>query len=219
MRIIDKNTDYYDYYQNILKDDTFTFDRRDSYNLTKEEFCRHFYAVDYKVLHPAKTVIKVHLLMLQICNTFWLIKLTPTKIEGNIDTMLDYDLQVLCKIENYDRPRVLLELSAINIKDQYFRYDTPDSKLIESFTLALQTNTLEKHKPFKDNDTKETRTIPILKNIGLPAIIDPKEIYLALEQYFSLEKTASERTESVGLTNNEKIENHGFDTKISFRGK
>ena len=29
---------YYDYLQNIWRDDTVTFDRRDSYNLSKEEF-------------------------------------------------------------------------------------------------------------------------------------------------------------------------------------
>jgi len=32
-----------------------------------------------------------------------------------------------------------------------------------------------------------------------------------------LEKTASERRESIGLTDIEKIENHGFDKKVSFR--
>ena len=34
---------------------------------------------------------------------------------------------------------------------------------------------------------------------------------------FSLERTASERRESIGLTNDEKITNHGFDVKVSFR--
>jgi hypothetical protein len=45
------------------------------------------------------------------------------------------------------------------------------------------------------------------------------DIYNAFEEYFSLERTSTERTESVGLTDKEKITNHGFDTKISFRGK
>lgn len=61
--------------------------------------------------------------------------------------------------------------------------------------------------------------IPILKECGIVKYINPQDIYLAFEEYFLAEKTASERTESVGITDKEKIENHGFDTKTSFRGK
>jgi hypothetical protein len=60
---------------------------------------------------------------------------------------------------------------------------------------------------------------PILKDAGFSSCVDALDIFLAIEEYFSLEKQDAERTESVRLTNNEKIENHGFDTKISFRGK
>ena len=42
MRIIDSNKDYYDFWQNIWRDDTVTFDRRDSYDLSKEEFAGAF---------------------------------------------------------------------------------------------------------------------------------------------------------------------------------
>ena len=49
--------------------------------------------------------------------------------------------------------------------------------------------------------------------------IDPLEMFLSLEEYFSLEKQANERSESIGLTDKERIENHGFSTKTSFRGK
>ncbi len=49
--------------------------------------------------------------------------------------------------------------------------------------------------------------------------INPLDIYLAFDEYFSLEKQAQERTESVGITDKERIENHGFDVKTSFRGK
>ena len=39
MRIIDKNTDFYDFYQGIYRDDTITFDRTESFLLTKELMC------------------------------------------------------------------------------------------------------------------------------------------------------------------------------------
>lgn len=41
---------------------------------------------------------------------------------------------------------------------------------------------------------------------------------ISLEEHFSHEKTSSERTTSVGITDKEKIENHGFDVRTSFRG-
>lgn len=61
--------------------------------------------------------------------------------------------------------------------------------------------------------------IPILNSSGLVGGIAPLEIYLSIEEYLSFEKTASERTESIGLTDKERIKNHGFDVKRSFRGK
>lgn len=67
--------------------------------------------------------------------------------------------------------------------------------------------------------TKYRIRIPILSSSGLVGGIAPLEMYLSIEEYLSFEKTASERTESVGLTDKERIENHGFDVKHSFRGK
>ena len=39
MRIIDKNADYYDFWQGVYRDDSITFDRTDSFALTKELVC------------------------------------------------------------------------------------------------------------------------------------------------------------------------------------
>ena len=66
---------------------------------------------------------------------------------------------------------------------------------------------------------KDTKTIPLLKACGISSYIDPIVLFTSLEEYFLLEKSSLERTESIGLTNNDKIEMHGFDIKTSFRGK
>lgn len=56
----------------------------------------------------------------------------------------------------------------------------------------------------------------ILKNIGIPSIIPPKQIYYGMETYlFSLKN--DQNCESKGLTDFERIVNHGFDKKTSFR--
>ena len=66
---------------------------------------------------------------------------------------------------------------------------------------------------------KEEKHIPLLKASGLAEFLDAHEVYLAFEEYFSLEKTESERREPIGTTDIDKIESHGFDKKTSFRGK
>ena len=66
MRIIDKNTDFYDYYQNIYHDDSLTFDRTDSFLLTKENLCGYLPVDKYTPEGDFEY------LLLQVCNTFWL---------------------------------------------------------------------------------------------------------------------------------------------------
>jgi len=68
-------------------------------------------------------------------------------------------------------------------------------------------------------DKRDEPAIPILSELGFAGCINPLDIYLAFEEYFSMEKTVNERSESIGLTNDEKVENHGFNLKDSFRGK
>ena len=62
-------------------------------------------------------------------------------------------------------------------------------------------------------------TIPLLSACGIANIVSPIDMFSAIEEYFSIEKTKAERTEPLGATNNDKIVMHGFDTKTSFRGK
>ncbi len=71
----------------------------------------------------------------------------------------------------------------------------------------------------KGDNTRVEKHIPLLKACGIAKCVDPLEVFLSFEEYFSLEKSSAERTASVGLTNLEKIGNHGFDLKTSFRGR
>ena len=75
MKIIDKNTDFYDYYQNIYIDNTFTFDRTDSFVLTKDMMCQYLNIAK----HWYWRYQNQYFLILQICNTFWLFLITVTK--------------------------------------------------------------------------------------------------------------------------------------------
>lgn len=231
MRILDKNTDFYDYFQNIYPDNSITFDRTGSYVLTRSDLCGY--------LHRFRGVYVGHIefLLLQVCNTFWLFAATITKVDDNLSPR-DCTIDLIDKWKNYNKPRIRMRLSVISFKweiDNLFRsrkrwgdrwlWDVDEMRKRSSVLIAeIDHNNYEiKRNIGSDNLTRDDgsvikRNAPLLKASGLAQFIDPLEIYLAFEEFFSLEKTDSERTESVGLTNTEKIENHGFDIKSSFRG-
>lgn len=241
MRIIDKNTDFYDFWQNVYPDTSITFDRTDSFLLTKEIFCEHLHVSRnrYRFIKDYKSH---NFVLLQVCNSFWLFLAEITK-ETEYGIPKDYTIELLTTWKNYNKPRCLVKLDVIDFdwhvdsalyRDRY--YKTYDKAKIKDKTKiliqAVDTNnfrvidSINRHTIYKGSyDTRFSghntieKHIPLLKACGIGNCVDPLEIYLAFEEYFSLEKTSSERTTSIGLTNNEKIGNHGFDVKTSFRGK
>jgi hypothetical protein len=96
-------------------------------------------------------------------------------------------------------------------------------KTVDDMIAAIDHNdyrllaTINKHCTW-NRDKKTTYEIPILKASGLASVIDPLEMFCSIEEYFSREKTMAETTEPKGITNDDKIIMHGFDTKTSFRG-
>ena len=227
MRIIDKNVDFYDYCQRVYPDDLVTFDRRDSYVLTKEEFARKFtispYSYIYKV-YEHNIFGRTRIVLLQVCNTFWMFKLFATKLDED-NNIEEYTLDLLDQWKDYDVPSVALELSTVEFSYYVYAWHQEfTADIIENLKQAIHTNNIRKREIFNKfyihkNGEKEERHIPILRDIGIAALVKPEEIYFALDEYFSKQITDSERTESIGLTDKERAVNHGFDAKTSFRGK
>ncbi len=228
MRIIDKNTDFYDYLQGIYRDDTVVFDRTDSFILTKGEVCSRLYNAPI-------------FLFLQVCNTFWLFFIEDIK-RNDYGFTVDYSVNYLGTWKDYNSKRVLIKMNTVTFPSLNFgtlstlmsyskekhHYVYDKNKIItntEKIINEIKTNNyrierrLDNGRVQAGDGSWHEKHIPILKECGIVKHINPQDIYLAFEEYFLTEKTASERTESVGLTDKEKIENHGFDTKISFRGK
>ena len=237
MRILDKNKDFYDYLQYMYVDDTVTFDRTDSFIITKEDMCNHLW------VHKHMDVGNCQFVLLQVCHTFWLFYVEITKIEKHESwytrfSITDYDVSLVKCWKNYDLPRKLIRLNLINFgwRVGFSIWDLPmkerrnvdyKAQVIKhaDYVDAVNHNNYDIEKSI-DEDTVRlgsgeivTKHIPIIKQTGLSTYIDDEEIYHSLEEYFSLQKQDSERTESIGITDKEKIENHGYDVKISFRGK
>lgn len=220
MRIIDKNYDFYDYLQGIYPDRTVTFDRTNSFILSKNAILSGL-----DVMFFRNCVGHISYLLLQVCNRFWLFEVTTTKT-NEYDRAVDCDIALMTTWTNYTVNRQLLSLNYIKLKGSYW-YALYDAKTAERrqsiISDAINTNNYEKiynldsYSEWQNGNYIE-KSIPLLKACGLADFIEPLDIYLAIEEYFSLEREASERRESIGLTNDDKITNHGFDTKISFRG-
>lgn len=227
MRIIDKNKDFYDYFQDIYRDTSLTFDRTDSFLLTKGYLMSRLNVHYIRSFSNKEDIYSVNYLLLQVCNAFWLFAIQPTEVYEYYKVK-DCDIHLLNTWKDYTKPRCLIKLEIID-PNHPFRlfYEKDEKKQLEILMQEILTNnyTVKNnyccHKSYRQNKSdwiEEVKHIPLLKASGLSTYIEPLDIYLAFEEYFSLKKTTSERRESTGLTDKEKIENHGFDKKISFRG-
>lgn len=229
MRIIDKNQDFYDYQQEVYQDASNVFDRTPSFLLTKQIVCE---ALDRSDRWDRSTD---RYLLLQICNTFWLFYVEITQFDGlhwTCDTPADYNVELLATWKNYNKPRCLIKFYSIGL-DYAVRHLIADRYDIKQHRHLINKEKMYKNKDaiIQSIDTNNYRVwmaladstkydkIPLLKACGVAKLVDPLEIYLAFDEYFSLQKQAAERTESVNITDTEKIVNHGFDSKVSFRGK
>ena len=227
MRIIDKQHDFYDYLQEPT--DKLVFDRRGSFLLTKEIFCEKISVIRY---HRES---KYRFVLLQCGATFWLFLVTITKW-NNTHKPTKYTMELLSTWKNYDKMRELLRFDLITIRGIYGLYEWKNKEFnyekmmarVEDLKNAILhgdydiENCIGKYTRVigaEGGIFEEEQSVPILKACGLGNLIEPIEMFCAIEEYFSLEKTASERTEAIGSTNDDKIIMHGFDTKTSFRGK
>lgn len=234
MRIIDKQNDYYDYLQD--NEDTLVFDRRGSYLLTKEDILR-------TISRRLNTYYRdpENFLLFQCGVTYWLIYIKGLDIKGESPNRRanDYSLKVVTSWKEYNQPMRLLSLRFIDINQSWI-YDIWNREFKgRRYIISIDEDKLMKeapklkdaiiHKDYKilgfldevgtwKSDYNSYGSI-ILKASGIPNIISPEEVYNAIDEYFSLTKTAAESTTAKGTTNNDKIKNHGFDTKTSFRGK
>lgn len=233
MRIIDNQHDYYDYLQSPT--DSLVFDRRNSFLLTKEMVYDRF-----KYTRYLRDSLYRHIL-LQCGATYWVFLATITKEN-------DYTLDLLATWKNFDKPRKLIQIDIItlrnmkylitqwsyrrsssggweacNLKDNYYP-DKIDAKEIENAITHEEFHhefNLSRYIIRRDagiSFVEDERTIPLLKACGIANIIDPLDVFCAIEEHLSLLKTEAEKTEPLGATNDDKIVMHGFDTKTSFRG-
>ena len=229
MRIIDTQHDFYDYLQDST--DTLVFDRRNSFLITKEYLCSNITSINTTKRSHYYFVDTYKFLLLQCGATYWLILMNITDYDSTI--IKNYELELLSTWKNYNKPRTTIKLSEIEFYTHiYYNHNTEIYSGILNHVKDLQDaidnnnirreHILSVYKQYKDHKNDfiyETKDIPLLKACGIKDIVDSIDIFTAIEEHFSLKKTEAERIEPIGATNNDKIIMHGFDTKVSFRGK
>ena len=232
MRIIDKNHDFYDYLAD--PNDVIVFDRRGSFLLEKQHVLDAIY---YLNVHYCRyNSDREHkFLVLQCGAAFWVFLLTVTLWNQPYWTgsavPADYDLSLVTSWKDYgakSRP-LCVRVTACNAvkydrrtKRWIFDLDTLDTDQIKqsaNTSHCKDLSTLQVSKSTRQGIERHDYTIPILSGVGINKLVDPLDIFCSIEEHFSRERTASERAEPIGATNEDKIIMHGFDTKTSFRGK
>ena len=203
MRIIDKNRDFYDYFQDY--DSDIVFDRRGSHILTNEELNT------WSLYNRYKSEFTDKYFLLQIGYTNWLILAKATKIGDNGSgyfTVKDFSLELVEMWKDYN-------------KSIDFKFGVISS----NFSIEYLYSKKWEHRKFIDDVklgnfkyTKDfTEKSPIILNkTKFPSILNAQDIYLAIEEWLSHKK---DDVVHDSMTDKEKIVSHGFDTKESFRGK
>jgi hypothetical protein len=203
MRIIDKNRDFYDYFQDY--DSDIVFDRRGSHILTNDELNVWNYYNRYNNFENKY-------LLLQIGYTNWLILAKP--INTDKDTygyfiVNDFSLELVEMWKDYNKS---VDFKFGNIKTSYtLEYMT--SKKFNHKTALIDDIKLGNFE-YTNNFTEKSPII--LNKTKLPSILNAQEVYLAIEEWLSHKKDDIVHD---SMTDKEKIVSHGFDTKSSFRGK
>lgn len=230
MRIIDKNHDFYDYLQDPT-DNTLIFDRRGSFLLDKKRICEAMYRINYMRYGRHKDC-KHHIIFVSCGAVTWAFLATVTKFDNSYfnskdEKPEDFTLEFLESWRDYDRENVLINVKVDYCNDNKYDWKTHkwsfDKKNIcfgptswkNGEDVSSMKTSIQTKKGFEDIEYN----IPLLRGIGITNLIDPVEVFCAIEEHFSRLKTASEKTEPLGATNDDKITMHGFDTKTSFRGK
>lgn len=204
MQILDKNKDFYDFYQNVYIDKTYTFDRRKSVYFHKEDWNDIFYNNErnyiYYVLQVGYSRYLYKITYLDV-STGWIIHLDNYKVElvkywKNYDNLVDFEFGIAEELESYGYKNYHPSYEQQNIDSLY------NTKLKKAYLYAAR---------LKD------RLYPILYESGIASCTDSHQLYMDIEEWLSAQKERELRTESKDITDKQKIVNHGFDARESFR--
>lgn len=134
-------------------------------------------------------------------STGWIIHLDNYKVElvkywKNYDNLVDFEFGIAEKLERYGYKNNSSRYEKQNIDSLY------NTELKKTYLYASRL---------------KGRSYPILYESGIASCTDSHQLYMDIEEWLSAQKEKELRTESKDITDKQKIVNHGFDTRESFR--
>jgi len=202
MKIICKHKDWYDYFGHVINPensrDDVVYDRRDCRKLSNSDLVEYLEPRGYRGIGLG--LREGRSFALEIGYTQYFISLSDVDMVS-MTGKFSLDKVLKSRSHVFKEPMSICEyrinwnpLSKEGVK-----------KIIDDFSLGDCVFDHERRMPN-----------PILAGTDLVSLIDPQEVWIALDQYLSsLKNDAS--WESAGLTDRDKVLNHGFSHPESFR--
>jgi hypothetical protein len=231
MQIIDKNKDFYDFLQfQYGIDKSRTYDRRGSIILTQSKLIKFLLGHNDKLFISDNTKygsnVKYDIQFILECgNIQYVIKIEDIKALYNAESIIEWEGKYIL-LKEFNEFLHLFDATPISIfclevnrtiiyKSKRFNkwFNWKKSKNWNDVKLNDLVN-----KEKKDNIKKNPDKLlinPILKDSKIPSIIPAEKIMQGLELYFS--SLNEDKTINISLTDNDKLINHGFDKRWSFR--
>lgn len=202
MYILDKNKDFYDYFSHIYGEDkSITFDRRGSSICTDEMLIGSERATHHRWGDKTNTAFR----LIEVGNIQYVIKIY------DIVFLTDYKKQIYSELQSYKMK--LDHVYRNNI--HYFKSSISIHDLSVDFEYKHM-DWIYPSKPVEEGKYVPIE-LPIFAGTSLTGILNAEEIWKELSNYISSLK--NDKAVDIGTTDIEKVVNHGFDKKESFRGK
>jgi hypothetical protein len=220
MYIIDKNKDYYDYLKGIYGiDKTITYDRRGSVVLSEFSLLNQL-SNAYTLAKELHNLISTKHFVLEIGTVQYIFqtKITYKKDKFGInDAYIPVSgkykiIGILKEHQHYFDKEISIVPFRLNFLNNhyywdywYYRNKNKEEKEIEIKTWSEVT----------DIQTDKIIVNPILTNTSIASFIPPMDIWIELNNYIS--SKYNDKIIEIVNTDKDKVINHGFDTKSSFR--
>jgi hypothetical protein len=209
MYIIDKNKDYYDYLSGIYGiDKIITYDRRGSIVLTEYTLLNQISHYDHSY---QKSLKETEHFILEIGNKQYLFKTEIKYVEQDQSIIPIEGIYSLIKIFDDHKHYYEKEISLVPCKVQkhwkYYSHRQSNDKF----------EAINNYNDIIISQESKSRLIanPILTNTIIPSFIPAKDIWIELSNFIS--SKYNDKTVLIINTDTDKIINHGFNTRTSFR--
>ena len=214
MYIICKEKDYYDYVGYTNETENITFDRRNM-----KVYKRGTEAFDYSSFGSFINSVlgdrDEEYLFLWIGYHIYVFKIKAsgtryeyTKYNKILSSKFNWEVELVDKRICYDvKHKFPIEFM---FRKNSWWHKEDDKEIKES---SVSNWDLEE---FDNNPLEKDYKVPILKETFIPSFVPAEEAYYAIEEWLISQYNDVDQ-ESRGLTDIDKVINHGFDKKISFR--